>query len=61
MGKDEVDEGRQVSGGARDERKEDKTPRRMGGQVCLRERYEGSRRSDRERREEEWRTHVGER
>jgi hypothetical protein len=30
MGKDEVDEGRQVSGGERDERKEDKTPRRMG-------------------------------
>jgi hypothetical protein len=32
VGKDEVDEGIQVLGGERDERKEDKTPGRMGGQ-----------------------------
>jgi hypothetical protein len=38
MGKDEVDEGIQVSGGERDERKEDKTPGRMGG-VCGNERW----------------------
>jgi hypothetical protein len=31
VGKDEVDEGMQVSGGERDERKEDKTLGRMGG------------------------------
>ena len=30
MGKDEVDEGRQLSRGERDERKEEKTLRRMG-------------------------------